>query len=1076
MSSIRMSAAAIVCAIAAVPASAQAQEVATVTGRVTAAGGAPLPGASVSVQALGVGAIADASGNYRFTVPGPRITTAPVAVIARLIGYQPQTVQVTLTAGATATQNFALAQNPLRLGEIVVTGAGTTQRRERLGNVVNSVDSTSIRRSNETNIVNALAAKAPGVEVRSQSGEPGASSYIRIRGLKSIQSTGQPLFVVDGVPIDNSTYATGASTGSTVAPNRASDLNPNDIESVEILKGSAAAAIYGARAAQGVVLITTKKGRAGETRYGLSSTFSVDQANREVPLQRRFGQGSGGRAATCAALDCRVSPSSFGAELAGDVPTYDQFNAVLRDGFSSDQNITASGGTERTTFYLSGGRYDTRGILRGNNEYHKTNVRINGSHKLFQTFNVSGSAQYVDASGQFVQKGSNVSGLMLGALRTPPEFDNRQYLDTASALHRSYRFPRPSRNSLTAGRGYDNPFFVLNEMPATSELGRVLGNVTLDYTPREWLSVRYNLGGDYYSDLRLEALPYTASTNPIGQVTRADLNNYQINSNINATARRQFNANASGSVTLGQELNSRRYRLKSSLGTALVAPQPFSLNNTQDQGDFEFRSRVNTESYFGQAEVDLFDQLSLTAAVRNDGFSTFGASERRNWFPKVSGAWRFSQLIPGSRGGRGALSFGKARLAYGETGVEPNVYQTITALYTQGLFGEGFGDSVATAAVGGLASSTQLGNNSLRPERTREIEGGFDLGFFDQRADLEFTLYRSRSSDVILLAPQAPSTGFSQQLRNAAKIQNEGVEVAFNVRPYTAERFAIDFGVQYARNRNEVLDLLGAESVDQAAGTFGGSRATFTKGRQGGVLRGEDFVRCGITDDDYLDDDGVAIGAGCAGAQRGALYIGADGFPVYDATDRVISDPNPDWTGSLRSNVTLFGNLRIGGLLDVRQGGDVWNGTRGALYNFGTHRDTEIRGQQRTFGTDYYTEIYPTVAGPGAGKAVALGQGWFTGKASGFNGPAAQFIEDGSFVKLRELSIAYSFNQPVIQRRLGFNSIDLRLAGRNLKVWTDYSGIDPETNLAGAEVLAQGIDYFNNPQTRSFVLAFSLNR
>ncbi|HZF73712.1 MAG TPA: TonB-dependent receptor plug domain-containing protein, partial [Gemmatimonadaceae bacterium] len=239
---------------------------AVLSGRVVGQAGEPLASATVFIQGMGAGATTDADGRYSFPVPSGRVQGQTVTVTARRIGYTSQSAAITLTAG-NISHDFTLTLNPFQLGEVVVTGAGTTSSAEKLGNVRNSVDSTLIRKSNETNVVNALAAKAPNVIVSSQSGEPGASSYIQIRGNRTIQSTGQPLFVVDGVPVDNTTFSTTANTGGTVTANRASDINPNDIESVEILKGSAAAAIYGAAAGQGVVMITTKSGHSGATKY-----------------------------------------------------------------------------------------------------------------------------------------------------------------------------------------------------------------------------------------------------------------------------------------------------------------------------------------------------------------------------------------------------------------------------------------------------------------------------------------------------------------------------------------------------------------------------------------------------------------------------------------------------------------------------------------------------------------------------------------------------------------------------------------------------------------------------------------
>jgi hypothetical protein len=312
--------------------------------------------------------------------------------------------------------------------------------------------------------------------------------------------------------------------------------------------------------------------------------------------------------------------------------------------------------------------------------------------------------------------------------------------------------------------------------------------------------------------------------------------------------------------------------------------------------------------------------------------------------------------------------------------------------------------------------------------------------------------------------------------------------VTLNVRAIQTPNFGWDIGLQFGQNKGNVESLAGSESITYNTEGFTGAIGSSTVGYAPGVLRGQDFVRCGVTENFDLDGDNDVddIGALCgAGAPRGALFIGEDGLPVEDPTDRVIADPNPDWTGGLNTTVTLYKRLRIGALLDTRQGSEVWNGTRGILYNFGTHKDTEARSGEGRYGKGgtWYTD--ETIAGPGVGadgRAVPFAttpqewQGWLTTNGGGFGNVSRQFVEDGSFVKLREISAAYTFDQPWVRRTLGFNTMDLRLAGRNLALWSDYKGFDPEANLGGAEFFTQGIDYFANPMARPFVISLTLNR
>ncbi|MGZ8392257.1 MAG: hypothetical protein ACXWWK_05385, partial [Gemmatimonadales bacterium] len=334
------------------------------------------------------------------------------------------------------------------------------------------------------------------------------------------------------------------------------------------------------------------------------------------------------------------------------------------------------------------------------------------------------------------------------------------------------------------------------------------------------------------------------------------------------------------------------------------------------------------------------------------------------------------------------------------------------------------------------------------------------------------------SSDVILNLPTAGSTGYTQKPANAATIRNAGVEVALNVRPITRQNFAWDVGVQFATVRNMVTDLAGVQFVPFpiGGGTNGlGIQGVAIEGQPLGAYYGSDFIRCGRgIAFNGVDLDNTA--GECQGAPTGSLYLAADGYPQSDvAGTYVVGNPQPDWTGSLRTSFRI-NKFSIGGLLDVRQGGDAHNGTKGALHHFGTSKESQVNrdGGNFVFGDSYFGN--ETVAGPGVGMAVPLGEAWYTGGGSTFNGPTSQFVEPGGFVKLREISLGYTFDQAWVSRLMGFSSMELRVAGRNLHTWTKYTGVDPETSLLGSASPLRGIDYFNNPQSRSYVFSLTLNR
>lgn len=1110
--------------VALLPAHAPAQAPVTITGLVTSDAGQPLEFVEVSIAALGIGAFTNADGRYTIVVPGARVTAESVELTARRLGFKVQTVRIALAASGQVTQDFVLAANPLQLGEIVVTGAGTTSETEKLGTVRNNVSADLIERSNEWNVVEALAAKAPNVQVTASSGEPGSGSYITIRGQRTVglpnSGSAQPLFVVDGVPIDNTSFSTtdfnptdGLTSGSiegTTQTNRAGDINPDDIQSIEILKGAAAGAIYGARAGQGVVLITTKHGTAGPTRYSLRSSASADDISRTYPLQQSWGQGSLGFSPDDAALGaagCNRSVgvgnffcrTSWGPAIAAGTPIYDHATEAYVTGYQTDNTLTMSGGNDRTTFYLSGGLLYDRGVFAGpNNTNQRTSVRFNGSHRVTDALKLGANIAYVDARGHYIERGNNTNGLQLGLLRSPPDWNNQPYL-ASNGQHQSFRFQNPLPQDQTADRGWENPFFALNVPQNTSQVGRVFGNVTAEYLPASWLKVNYSLGVDYSNDERLEGSPQSSSAPQTGgRVTEGKLINYQIDHNLTATAYYNVSPSFGGSVTLGQNLNSRNVRQLANVGRTLIAPFPFKLSNTVTRDvPIDAETVIHSESYFGQATVDLYNQLFLAVGARNDGSSTFDQNHLRSWFPKASVAWEFTQAI----GERPALTYGKLRAAYGEAGQEPDPYLTSTIFSGATAIGgyvQSTGANPSQSGLGGLASSIVKGANTLRPERTKEFETGLDVAVWRDKADLSVTYYRAITSDVILLTPLAPSSGYEREARNSARFRNRGLELSLNLRPVQRESFSWNVGFEWARNRSMVLDLGGPDFVFLDPNGLRPAGVVM-KGQEVGVLYDLGLARCGISPagmnavvTGYDLDPNAAADAThpCGGAPYGAYFIDVTGEPVIDNTQRVIGNPNPRWTGSLRTSLR-FHKLQLSGLVDIKHGGQIYNGTRAALYSYGTHKDTEQRadcssgvtcvGNEHVIGQPD-SPLQGPVVGPGAGKAIPIGQNWYEGAVIGtgigglFGGTSEQFIEDGSYVKLREISVTYTLDERWVRNLLGFSAIDLRVAGRNLHTWTKYTGYDPETNLGGSVQATRGLDYFNMPQTRSFVFTVILKR
>ena len=1061
-----------------------AQEPVTITGRVTSDAGEPLRSSNVAIPQLNMIVYANPDGSYRLVVPGARAQDQEVALSARMIGYRAQTATVRLTPGAAIVQNFQLASDPLRLEEVVVTGAGTERLAERLGTARSTVDHEMVLRANEPNVVAALAQKAPNVITTQSSGEPGAGTSIRIRGVSTV-GLGQPAIIVDGTPLNNTARSTenpqtGSTLGGVVATNRAFDINPEDIESIEILKGPAAMSILGASAgAGGAILITTRKGQAGVTRYSFRTSMQVDRPTNYVPLQRRFGSGTGGVATSCLVTltpGCTHNNPTWGPALAAGTQTYDHSRELFETGSMFDNALTVSGGSEMTTFYLSAGAMTHDGFIVGNNDqYSRYTIRLNADHRLRENLRVGGNVSYAQSEGSFVSRGNNVNGLLLGAMRTPPEFNNRQYLDPVTGLHRSYRFPAPRAtvDLINPNRGFDNPFFAIFEHPNLGEVGRVFGNITTRWEPLQWLVVSHTLGADYANDDRTEALHVSASGAASGgALTRWQFYDRILDHNLVATASFPLTQSIAGTFSLGQNLNETYHRQIFVNAQRFIAPQPYKLSNTVTRSpptDSEFRRRL--EGYFGQAELDIADQLFLALRLRNDGASTFGIDNQRAWYPGGQVAWTFTRAVSIPEN---VLSHGKLRVAYGESGQEPALYQLQDVFTNAGIsdFNPGSILVPTLAGIGGLYTSAQRGNPRIRPERVGELDAGFDLEFMRGRSDLSVTYYLKDARDVIFTVAVPPSTGATSQTLNAAQIENRGWEVSFNVRPFETPEVGVNLGLNWARNRNEVVSLGEIapgepREVTGYSSSFTGSTTHLQVGHPVGVFRGFGFVRCGISPDQVSAT--LNIASACQGAPHGAVYIGSAGLPLSDPTERIIGDPNPDWTAGINGELRIRG-VRLTAFVDHRQGGQVFNMTRGSLQSLGVHAATDIRDRPPA---PYGEIIGVPVVGPGAAVPVQLGQTYF-GNIGGL-GTREHLMEDGTFTRLREVSLAYTFTGPRVQA-MGLGSIDARISGRNLWLLTDYTGYDPEVHTGGAAVANRGIDWFTNPASRSFVFSLGFSR
>ena len=651
---------------------------------------------------------------------------------------------------------------------------------------------------------------------------------------------------------------------------------------------------------------------------------------------------------------------------------FDHADEIYQTAVKSDLGVTWSGGTATTDYYLSIGQLSHDGVIKGPQGFKRTNVRMRAGHAFRDDLRVSANIAYADSRGDFVQQGSNISGIQLGALRTPPEFNNLPYLND-EGLHRSFRNPNPE--SVAEGRGYDNPFWVANEITNTTTVGRTFGNVNAQYTPFNWLEVNYILGTDYTADERQTVFPKSSTDFPDGRIIRADFVTLEVDHNLVFTGTRQLSDFALGTLTLGQNLNHREFRQYRVNGSTLIEGTD-QLDFTVAQIPNEFTSTVRTDGYFAQGTVDLWDQLYLTAAARLDGSNTFGGENKRYVYPKASAAWDLSDRVSDT-----PLSFAKVRAAFGIGGKQPELYSNVSS-YTTGVFTDGWLSPNGLLSIyggnEGVFIETILGNNEIKPERTTEYEGGVDFAFLDNRLSFGATYYYQRTKDAILDVDVAPSTGFFSKFANAAEFENSGWELTAAANLYESNGISWDIVGFWAKNDSCVLDLAGTEEFFLTG--FEGSSSSvvaperdatgnITKCHQIGAFFMDDYVRFGNGSLDTATDQPIDVGT----FNPGYVYLGADGYPQYDPQARVTGDPNPDWTASIRNNIRIGDNLRISGLIDIKHGGQMWNGTKGAIYFFGTHEETEPYhgvGQNETFGETFQEQF--DYGGPGLGMSVPI--------------------------------------------------------------------------------------------------------
>ncbi|MEM7105805.1 MAG: SusC/RagA family TonB-linked outer membrane protein [Bacteroidota bacterium] len=1052
----------------------------TVSGVVSEENGEPLIGVSVIESGTTNGTVTDLNGEYTLEVAGSSST-----IEFRFTGY----ATVTEVVGDRSNINATMSEDVEILDEVVVSALGFKQIRDEMGSTASKVDPDDIRRSGEANFLNSLGAKASNVQISRSNGDPGAGSTIKIRGSNTITGSNNPLVIIDGVPVSNSTLygggnnATGGRTGGTSQQSRLNDINPNDIESVQILKGASAAALWGSRAANGVVVITTKSGKAGKPKIEYRLSRSFDIVNERLDMQTTWGQGrSGNYSATLAESWGDYIPDRAGGADALDESgqyfeaedgtryypidtrnsreTYvdENWDGVFQTGGFWQNDLSISGGNEKATYFFSLGRMDQEGIIR-NSDYDRTNLRLNNKVFLNEWLNLSSKVGYTNSNSNRIQQSSNTAGLLLGLLRTPPDFDNSDYRGTyynSSGVafpnrHRAYRrYLGQASNPI-----YNNPLWTINEQTGSSAVNRFIVTQELNILPTSWLQLTMRGGVDYYNDRRIYLFPIGSAgdRNP-GIFTEDLISELELNFDVLGKGNFKLTNDISLTATLGWNVNDRKRNFNTGTITGFLvdSDKPTTdLNTAAGNSEVSNSKRfIRSNRGYGVLGFDFYDQVFLNISGAVEAVSSISG---QFFYPAVDVAWQFTEALPQSN----ILSFGKLRASWGKVGVQAAAHRFQT-LAESGFSYSTYSDPLDIALFGGgFRIDDDLGNPDLEPEIKTEWEIGTDLRLFNDKLSLGMTYYQNKVTGVLISVSLTPSQGYDTQYANAGELENKGFEAELDYSVYRKGDWDIGIFGNFSRNKNEVLDLAGTETINLSPGASVSSRA----------IVGESL--------------GALYGTGSQTNPDGSYLLNEDGFPMITTSPIVLGDPNPDWRAGVGARATwkgIFFNI----LFDHSQGGDFSPRTQWVLRRFGTTQETANRITLDQDLTNYAGDVIPagtTVRGnimDFGGGPVLLDESWYrTGIGGGFgDNQAYNFsLVDATFTRLREITLGYTFDSDILREKTKLGSISISATGRNIISWDDVPGIDPEVNQTGVGNAA-GLDYFTNPSTKSFLFTLSV--
>ena len=1004
----------------------------TVTDRET---GERLIGVNVIIPALNIGDATNVDGEFMLDgVPAGQHN-----IEATFVGFTTVRRTINVTDGQETTVNIEMSVAASELDELVVTAFGVQRERRALGYSIQDVSAEDITRAGSNNLLNALQGQVSGVQINRGGGGAGQGSQIFIRGFTSLDPSAdnQPLFVIDGVPIDNSTQESfGRARGMS---NRGIDINPNDIESVSVLKSAPATALYGVRAANGAVIITTKQGAPGDVQVNFSTSVGRQDIINTPNYQSEFGPGFG-----FASAPDGFWPS-WGAPFS-ETPELEYFNNwvnSMRTGITNDNSISVSGGTQSATFFTSVSNSYNRGVIP-NNDWNRTSVRASG--ELFKgPLTVRASANYINSGGS----------------RVPfINFMERLSYWNTSADVTDWRFDDGTmRSDSRDGRGTGrNPVYDANTNTYNDDVNRIIGNIRASYQLADWISLDYLIGIDTYSDERTEIEP-----GPLGleneftwsgvggfrEETR--INSRELSSNISLNINRDLTEDFGMSLRVGNDIFDRETDLVRARGINFVVPGFSHFSNARDLDIAQRFTQRRLIGVYGDLNIDWRDIAYLNITGRNDWTSTLAEDNRSFFYPSVSLGFVFSDLFDMPDW----VTYGKLRASYAEVGKDAPPYSIQSVFFAPSIYP--LNDQT------GFSKGATIATPDLRPERTVSNEIGFDLRFLDNRVGLDLTLYQANSKDMIIPVPVSNATGSARFITNAGEIQNRGIELTLRGTPVQTRDLQWNVTSNFTVNRNEVVSI--RDGVDAI---FLGNIAAYINrpfmqlvpGQSYGAIWGTSYARFGADPESQVLDSNAPV------------LIGENGFPVINSTPLIVGDALPDWTMNI-FNQFNYRNWDFSFNIDFVIGVDKYNKLDQWDSAFGHTEKTLNR-------TDYVVFDGVLADGSPNTRRVWLGQG--VDPEEGINYGAGyhrnyyrvaveQSVEDASYIKLRTVTLGYSLPQSMIDR-LPLRSARASVTADNILLWTPWSQYDPEAFVSSGSNLIGLVD-LAYPGTRS--LMFSLN-